>query len=371
MKIPDNFIGANIAFLDEKKPQTTHKIEYITKYVERWLYVVCNVEENKNINFVDCMCNAGVYSDGDLGTGMRVLKLFNEFAVRYPDKTFNLILNDIDSDRLRIIETVAKTYIGVAAKNIKISLYNTDVNEFLSDGGIFSAYFNCYPMRAANLVFVDPYNFCTVRISVLQEFLSNKYCELLFNVFTSDFVRNQDKVKMQEFCLQENITATTKAEMIEFIKTKLKTGKIKYSFSYEFKSVTNTELYQIMFFTPNPKGLEKLKEALWETFNGKEFYKNKKETDFIQLSIFSEDDDKQLMIDFHASIAKELLLKNFKGKTTDYTSIELFLIENTLLSANQIIEHVLHPLLRDNKLKKLGYVSNKSNYKQDSYRILG
>ena len=371
MKVPYNFIETNKIFLDEKKPQTTHKIQYITKYVEKWLYVVCNVAENKNINFVDCMCNAGLYSDGDLGTGMRVLELFNIFAIRYPDKTFNLILNDIDENRLGIIETVAKTYVGVASKNINVIFCNKDVNEFLSDSEIFYTYFNCYPMRAANLLFVDPYNFCTVRISVLQEFLSKKYCELLFNVFTSDYVRNQDKAKMQEFCSREHINATNKQEMIEFITGKLKTGKIKHSFSYEFKSMTNTELYQIMFFTPNSKGLEKLKEALWETFNGREFYKNKKENDIIQLSIFSEDDDKRLMIDFHSAIAKDILLKNFYGKTVDYISIELYLIENTILNANQIIEYVLQPLIQEKRIEKQGKVANKMNYKKDSYRILG
>ena len=117
-------------------------------------------------------------------------------------------------------------------------------------------YFNCYPKRSSNLVFVDPYNFCTVKISVLEKFLSKAYCELIFNIFTSDFVRNQDKEKMKKFCKEENISCTTKEAMVQQITSKLKVGHIKYSFAYEFKTITNMELYQIMFLHPILEGLK-------------------------------------------------------------------------------------------------------------------
>lgn len=192
-----DFLTTNKELLDEKKPQTTYKIEYVSKYVEKWLCIMSNVDEVKNINFIDCMCNAGIYTDGGKGTAIKVLELFNGFALQHRDKTFNLILNDISPDRLRIITTIINDYVGVKAPNIHIVIRNMDVNAFLSDEEFFKKYFNCYPKRSSNLVFVDPYNFCTVKISVLEKFLSKTYCELIFNVFTSDFVRNQDKNKMK------------------------------------------------------------------------------------------------------------------------------------------------------------------------------
>ena len=356
--------------LDEKKLQTTYKIDYITKYVERWLYVVCNVPENQNINFIDCMCNAGIYSDGDLGTGVRVLELFNEFAPNNPYKEFNLILNDIDKDRLKIYKSVV-ALVKIEANNIHIHYNNCDVNEFLLDDNYFNSLFNCYPNRSANLVFVDPYNFCTVKISALEHFLDKKYCELLFNLFTSDYVRNQDKAKMQQYCKDEKIIAQTKEQMVELLKNRLKTGQIKFSFAYEFKSLTNTELYQIMFFTPNIRGLEKLKEALWITFNGKEFHRNTVKTNTEQLSFFTQEDEKDWMIEYHSGVAQKALLQKFNGQTLDYLTMEIFIIENTILNGNQIIENVLQPLIKTGKIKKLGLVENKSNYKKDKYQVIG
>ena len=145
--VPMDFLLANKEFLDEKKPQTTYKIEYVSKYVEKWLFVMSNVNEVKNINFIDCMCNAGLYKDGDKGTAIKVLELFNEFALQHTDKTFNLILNDISPDRLRIITTIINDYVGVKASNINIVTRNMDVNAFLSDEDFFKKYFNCFKTK--------------------------------------------------------------------------------------------------------------------------------------------------------------------------------------------------------------------------------
>ena len=370
IKMTDEFVSKNKNLLDDKKEQTTYKIKYVSQYVENWLYVVTNIDQVKNINFIDCMCNAGVYSDGETGTSIKVLELFNEFAPQHPDKNFYLILNDINADRIKIILDVISNVV-VASSNIHIVTNNADVNDFLLNDAFFNKYFNCYPNRSSNVVFVDPYNFCTVKISSLEHFLSKTYCELIFNIFTNDFVRNQDKKKMQEFCKNENIPLCSKDEMVNLITNRLKSGNIKYSFSYEFKIATNTELYQIMFFTPNIRGLEKLKEALWNTFDGKEFHRNGLETDSSQLSFFTDDDEKDWRLQSYSAIAQEMILQKYKGQTVGYLKIEEYVIENTMLNGNHLIENVLKPLISSEKITKLGLVKRSSNFKKDQYQIGG
>lgn len=58
-------LGIEQGHLDAKKQQTDYKIKYVVEYVERWLLVSVNRPEVTNINFVDCMSNAGIYQDGD------------------------------------------------------------------------------------------------------------------------------------------------------------------------------------------------------------------------------------------------------------------------------------------------------------------
>lgn len=204
----------------------------------------------------------------------------------------------------------------------------------------------------------------------MKRFLQKNYCELLYNVFTSDYVRNADKQKMQTYFRDEGISAQYKDELVAFIRNELKVGYVKHTFSYEFKTKTNNELYQIIFFTPNLKGLEKLKEALWDTFKGKEFHRNKNESKVLQLSFFTPEQDAEMYVEYYAMDANQLIYKAFRGQEKNYKDIELYVIENTLLKESHIIKHVIKPLIENNKIKKLDTI-RKSNYKQDKYQFLG
>ena len=86
--------------LDEKKQQTSYKIKYVKEYIIGWLQVSVNRENIKYINFIDCMCNAGIYKDNDLGTSMEVLQIFIDSASKFTSKEFHIYLNDYDKKRI-------------------------------------------------------------------------------------------------------------------------------------------------------------------------------------------------------------------------------------------------------------------------------
>lgn len=86
--------NAKLSDLDVKKEQTSKKIEYITKYVQEWIRVGCMSKNIKVFNFIDGMCNAGIYRDGEFGTAIKVYELFLEAASNYPNMRFNLVFND-------------------------------------------------------------------------------------------------------------------------------------------------------------------------------------------------------------------------------------------------------------------------------------
>ena len=125
-----------------------------------------------------------------------------------------------------------------------------------------------------NLIYVDPYNFGTVQISKLHAILENNYCELLFNLFTSDYVRNiaKDTGRIQK-CLG-GFKPATKDEFINCVTKELHVGHVKFTFSYSFHTMKNVELYQILYATPSIRGLEVLKDSLWDVFGGEEFHRN-------------------------------------------------------------------------------------------------
>ena len=124
-----------------------------------------------------------------IGAKLEVLKLFVASAAIHKDKTFNLYFNDYSEERISVLkEVIAKVY-KTRLPNLHIYISQKDVNEYLSCLSRETKRF-LYPQ--ATILYVDPYDFGTVHIPTLRTFCEKFYCELLFNLFTSDWVRNRN-----------------------------------------------------------------------------------------------------------------------------------------------------------------------------------
>ena len=351
--------------LTNKKQQTDYKIKYVSEYIKQWAIISSMREEITDITFIDCMCNAGIYSDGDLCTATEVLLIFTEVAQKHPDKKYNLYLNDYDTNKLKVLNTVIEKLKDKAIQNIRIYIDSIDVNDYLKQLNLKTDVFG---YGKSVVLYIDPYDFGTVHIPEVHEILKNHYCELIFNFFISDYVRNWNNNRARIKVCLGGTSVETKEELIDYINAQFKTGHIKHSFSYQFKTVTNVELYQIMFFTPSKRGIEVLKDTLWKVFNGEFFHRNKRETLNNQLSLISEEDEKQWLLERHSQEAKDLLMK-CNGAILKYTDIEILLIEKSMLKEGQILKHVIKPLIAEGKIIKLNEVSSVRNFKDDSYKV--
>lgn len=255
---------------------------------------------------------------------------------------------------------------------MRVHSKNKDVNDYLdmiaadsqNKQGLF-AYGKC------NLIYVDPYNFGTVQISKLHAILENNYCELLFNLFTSDYVRNiaKDTGRIQK-CLG-GFKPATKDEFINYVTRELHVGHVKFTFSYSFHTMKNVELYQILYATPSIRGLEVLKDSLWDVFGGEEFHRNHvpKTSDVEQISMFDFLDPEEQRLREYAQEAKHLIYEEFKSQTVEYAVIEQKILEETMLKKSQIIKHVLKPMITDGKLEKHND-AGKANFTKDNYTFI-
>lgn len=368
MNLPD-FISKYNRFLTNKKSQTNYKISYVTEYVKNWLYVVCNYPKSKQINFFDCMANAGIYKDGDFCTSIKVFELFLENAKKYPEKEFNIFLNDNDSRKTTILDKIIKDLFKEIPANLKYYIETNDVNKYL-ERLIKRKFLN--KTINSTIIFVDPFNFGTVKIPILKKLCQTTYCELLYNLFTSDWVRNRNNEmdnKIKEVIQNDKVVLNDKEDLVKYIIKELCVGNMKHYFNYEFRIENNAELYQIIYFTPNDVGLEKLKDALWKTFNGYSFYKNKKEQKEGQLSFLSEEDDENLIISHNVLQAKNLICSQFKGMEIRYKDLNNLILSNTMLCKRHILNHVIKPMLKEGTLIKLGKAGRKNNFTNDYYKV--
>ena len=376
----EEIIKKHAKILDDKKAQTTNKIKYVSKYVENWLYVMANAKFSEGINFIDCMCNAGIYLDGDFCTSIEVLKLFVASAAIHKDKTFNLYFNDYSEERISVLkEVIAKVY-KTSLQNLHIYISQKDVNEYLSCLSRETKRF-LYPQ--ATILYVDPYDFGTVHIPTLRTFCEKFYCELLFNLFTSDWVRNRNNEldsRIDKVIDNPKVKINNKTELVDYMLKQLKVGRMQYSFNYEFHTETNVELYQIMYLTPKDTGLEKLKDALWDTFKGASYYRNhrKKKENTNQLSLFTPEFEEQLeksteqyIISCNVEQAIKIIDSLSTKKHLSYNDLAIPILEKTMLKKSHLKTNLFEPLIKEGKLVKLNENVRKNNYTADFYDIKG
>lgn len=373
----EKFVNDNKKYLQEDNITniTKHKIKYVSNYIENWTYIMCEHNKINTINFIDCMCNAGIYNDCTLSTSMEVLNIFVNQAIKYPGMKFNIFLNDILPERIDVIKKLSSIVNSKNLNNINIFYDTMDVNDYLDSIVKYNTYFQ---FGSSTVLFVDPYNFGDVKIHKLYEFSNKYYSEIIFNYFSSDYKRNiknesaMDKIdKINESMIgipgyNSNLSDT---EVRLLIQEFLKTSKIKYSFAYQFRTSTNVPLYSIIYASPHYRGLEEIKESFWKIFDGDLFYRNTKENDIgsKQISLI---DDKQLNEDYYCNEAKNIVISKYSGYEVTYDEILIYLLEHSMLKKGQILRGVIKPLIKENKIEKLNY-SGKNNYLNDSYLVKG
>lgn len=369
----EDYLIQNDKYLDKIYPHTEYKIKYIKAYVKMWLEVAANYRETKNINFIDCMCNAGMYKNNILGTPTEILLLFTEIAPNFPHIKFNLFVNDIDNNRINIIKYVFMHYTEYqSVNNINIYFSNRDVNDYLSEITKLKNMFD-YNAQAFTILFVDPYRFGDVKIASLNKFLSNYRSELIYNYFISDYRRNinnsyaENKQQMMIESMygiegyNRNMDAN---QVLTLLQSNFKKTKIKYTFAYPFHITNNAQLYYIIYGTPHLKGLEKIKKCIWDVFDGNPNHRTKKENP--QISLFTSEFQKTSNEYLYSEEAKERISAEYKGCTKTYKEIEEYVISNTMLNASQIIDNILKPLIKEGKIEKCN-LKNTRNFKNDNY----
>mgnify|MGYP000037158857 FL=1 len=278
-----------------------------------------------------------------------------------------VFLNDLREDRINNFISIINGTVK-KSKNLKIFTAHADVNYILDDiANATPLHRELFKYGSCSLIYVDPYSFGTVQIPKLHNILKDNYCELLFNFFTSDFNRNknQDRGRIQR-CLGD-LKPKDRKQGVDDVVRALKVGKIKYVYLYSFRTVTNAELYQILYATPSLKGLKALKDSIWDVFDGEEYHRN--HCDSGQLSMFTTEDIKALNLQEYELEAQNIVYEAFKGKTVPFLKIEEKILVETMLRSSQIIKHVLKPMIAEGKVRKHND-AGKTNFTEDNYTFI-
>ncbi|MGB5824545.1 MAG: three-Cys-motif partner protein TcmP [Proteocatella sp.] len=280
----------NSKVISHASPHTVKKFELIESYIKSWAQKLMLTKNCTGIIFIDCMCNSGVYEDGDketvYGTPIRVANALIDVARTYPSKQVHLYFNDNDTNKIKEL----KKHIPADERNFKVITTTKDGNELLKfigpqlNNNSFMHYFLLY----------DPYD-ASIDWEALTPFL-NHWGEVLINHMISDSIRAISQVKDEK--KKKKYTGTYRAggieELIPFGSDKSAYEKrileiiqhIKgsstseyYVATFPFFNKNNTLVYDLVHCTNHKKGFKLFKERAWKTFGDKSSTKRKQEYD--------------------------------------------------------------------------------------------
>lgn len=88
------------------KPHTEAKLQFYTKYLQRYLEILLRVSHIEKINIYDMFCGEGIYSDGNTGSAIRAVDaIWQSQSSNIQNSAINLHLNDLNkkkTDKLRL-----------------------------------------------------------------------------------------------------------------------------------------------------------------------------------------------------------------------------------------------------------------------------
>lgn len=264
----------------EAPSHTLAKLDLLRGYLRAWFPILA-LGSYPRVIFLDGFAGPGVYKAGEPGSPIVALKTLVEHDAftRLAETTFEFIFVERCSDRFKSLKHEVDSFwlrhFGGKPNNIKTSLYNSafaDVAEHLISSGHLA--------HDPVLAFVDPFGWSGIPMSTLKNLLLAAGREALIN-FAYDsvnrFVDHPDPAISSQF--SELFGTDTNGlldvdklegyERKEYLRrlylTQLQT-RVGFSYTKSFEMVDddrNRTSYYLMFGSNHRKGLEVMKEAMW------------------------------------------------------------------------------------------------------------
>lgn len=258
-------------------PHTIKKFELIESYIRGWAQKLMNNPSCSGLVYVDCMSNSGMYTDDNgkpvNGSPIRVANVLRDIAGQYPNKSVKLFFNDINKDKINLLESKLPS----ATRNYSVKTFVGDGNQLLKE-----MQFNL--VRQSHLhyfILYDPYD-ASIDWEALAPYFRH-WGEVMINHMVSDpiraisQVRKEDKIRKYENTyladIEEIIPFGTdrKAyeERIEYIIQKLKGDRRYFVAAAPFFNSNNALQYNMIHCTSNIEGFKLFKTTAWKTFGDK------------------------------------------------------------------------------------------------------
>jgi three-Cys-motif partner protein len=307
------------------------------------------------IAYVDGFAGPGVYSNGEDGSPIIALKAALEHQGNISANVLFLFIERHEERAKKLEQRVARL---VLPKNFHVKIvggrtFEQGFREYLID--FYKKQRKGLPPTFA---FIDPFGWTGVPFDLVKEILSYSHCEVLINFMFEEinrFIEHRDQGSNFDA-----LFGTAEWRRIETISDKKARREFlhglylqqlrgasgagacaKYVRSFEMRNDKDVTDYFLFFATNSPKGMAKMKEAMWKVDQSGEFRFSDATNPNQALLFTPKPDFDQLM---------RVICSTFAGTTATVAAVEDFVLAETPYRETHYKRQVLLPLERSGKV---------------------
>ena len=247
--------------------KTRAKLEIISAYLGAWFGILAR-KDFKHVIYIDGFCGPGKYLTGEDGSPVLAARLANETANRYPGFWASLIFVDKDERALAHLKSLDD--IKRPQANVRIKMLH---GEFAAKVDEIVEYLQKQP-GSPTFSFIDPFGFGQSPFGRFRRLMHNEHSELFINLmcgFMNRFKEHQNPdvtAKIKAIIDTDDLTPIIEAsDSIDAVCTAFETQLKKvgrYTLKFMMRDENNIRDNAFFFCGRNPKGFEKIKEAMWK-----------------------------------------------------------------------------------------------------------
>jgi three-Cys-motif partner protein len=306
---------------------TEAKHEILRKYLDAWLPIM--TRWNGQVLYVDGFAGPGEYIGGKDGSPIIAIKAVLEHRADIKSEIRMLF---IEANKSRCEHLKQKINSLRTPQNIKTECICARFDETLTE--IFTYLDEQKKRLAPTFVFIDPFGFTGIPLSLIKRIMQNGKCEVLITFMYEEINRFIKDNKLWN-SLNETFGTDKWKEIIPEVDPKRRDGflhnlyknqleyeiGIKFVRSFKMINRANKTDYFLFFGTNNIIGLKKMKEAMWRVDKSGSF----------QFSDATYNPNQPVLFETEPNYdqLKKILLKEFKGKSISITELENFIITQT------------------------------------------
>ena len=320
-----------------KLPEHTRaKHQLLQHYLAAWFPILALSQRQRRVIFIDGFAGPGVYSDGESGSPLIALEtlIHHSHFDQFTSTEFVFIFVESDKTRCQHLSHTVSAYwdsIGGRPSNVRVLPIQADFVE------VASRIAEIGPGRLApTLAFIDPFGWSSVPMTAIGELLSSDKCEVIINFMfdhVNRFVNDERPGIVHSFAElfatgdyehrhAGGLSGNARKELLRdlYASQLEQVAGFTYVNPFEVMDVNrNRTAYYLMFGTRSLKGLEVMKDAMWDLdpVNG------------VRFSGFVDSDAMLFKPTADLEPLRHSLIENFVTRTISVEEIEEFVLAGT------------------------------------------